>query len=99
LGDFERLVVVGTDAVDDAGPALVEHPGEFLREQVDAAAAHLSVRGVNDHTASAATFGAVLDLVLHGQLRRPITDLTVFDDYLAVARAVSQEIMAGGSAR
>lgn len=93
VGDFERLVVVGTDRGDDTGPALVDHVGGFLREQVDAADAHLNALAVEDLAPSAEAFAAVLDLVLHGQLGRPLTDLTVFEDYLAVTRALSQRIM------
>lgn len=90
---FERLVIVGAEPGSDTAPALGDHVGGFLNEQIDSADA---VRGgmlSSDPARSAAAFDAVLDRMSHGQLTRPLTDLAIFDDYLAVTRAVSQDII------
>lgn len=89
---FERLVVVDAAAVDDTGPALDEHVAAFLSTQPDAAAAPVGGSRVGGPELSAA-FDAVLDLMLHGQLRRPLTDVGIFQDHLAVTRAMSQDII------
>jgi trehalose 6-phosphate synthase len=90
---FERTVIVGADSVEGSGPTLGNHVGDFLREQVDPADVWHDGPFDGEAERSTGRFGVVLDRTLHGQLTRPLTDLAIFDEYLAVTRGLSHDII------